>query len=405
MPRSQFSPRQTAVLLAILLLVCTLALIASCTPNQEAPPAPLPYADQLQQALEQALRAGQDEADLGISAAVLVPGYEPWIGVAGNSQSGVPLAGDMLFNMGSIAKSFEAALALQLAEEGVLNLDGPLSAWLPTLPRVDGRITIRQLLDHSSGLFNVFEHPDFPWVGPDVDYGRRWQMAEVFDRFVSDPYGPPGYVQHYASTNYLLLTAILEEAAGTSVPEQVQHRYFDILQLDASYMSMGDLPPGDHTLAHPWVDIDGDGRLEDLHGVPQTWIASLTHPVLYATPLDMARWMAALYHEKRILSAASLQQMLAVPTVTELDPEGARYGLGVVDYAPILGIPAIGHGGSSLGYSAAALYLPDRGVTLAWAVNTGESPQVLADDLMWATWSHLSEVILAHETATGQDNP
>lgn len=363
-------------------------------PTQSQNHTELPYAAELQIALDQALQEGQAEYSLGVSAAVIIPGYKPWVGVSGISHPSIPVTSDMLFNVGSVAKSFEAALALKLAEAGTLDLDQPLSNWLPANENIDGRITVRQLLNHSSGIFNVFEHPDFPWVGPQVDYERVWQFEEVLNQFVKEPYGPPGYVQYYSSTNYFLLTAILEQAGGAPVPLQVQQQFFEPLKLDNTFMSMGALPPAKYSVAHPWVDVDLDGDLEDLNGIPQTWIATLTHPVLYTTPLDMARWMQALYHEKRVLSEQSLEEMLTIPETTLRDPEGGRYGLGVVEFDELLGVPVIGHGGSSLGYSAAALYLPEDGITLAWSFNTGESPHPLAEGLMMNTWDNLSEVLL-----------
>jgi len=79
-------------------------------------------------------------------------------------------------------------------------------------------------------------------------------------------------------------------------------------------MSMGELPPEAFRVVHPWADVDRDGRLDDLDGVPQTWIARLTHPVLYTTPLDVARWMQALFQERRVLSERPLKEMLTVPS-------------------------------------------------------------------------------------------
>ena len=93
------------------------------------------------------LSTGSRNEFIGISAAVIAPGYQPWTGATGSSHPGAPITADMLFNMGSIAKTFEAALALQLAEEGALDLDRPISTWLPAYPRVDPRITPRQLLN------------------------------------------------------------------------------------------------------------------------------------------------------------------------------------------------------------------------------------------------------------------
>jgi CubicO group peptidase (beta-lactamase class C family) len=160
---------------------------------------------------------------------------------------------------------------------------------------------------------------------------------------------------------------------------------------------MGALPPGAYPVAHPWVDLDGDGVFEDLYGIPRYWIASLTHPLMFSTPSDLVRWTQALYHERTVLSDDSLEAMLTYPQTTLRDPDGVILGLGVVDYSELLGMPVIGHGGSSLGYSAAALYLPEYGVSVATLINTGESPVELANQLMSAAWTELSEVIKSNQ--------
>lgn len=384
--------------------ICTLALMgvlcafgtSSCrpTPLTEAPELPeLPYADRLQQAIEGVVQEVEAQFELGISAAVIAPGYRPWTGVSGTSHADVGITPDMLFDAGSVEKNLEAALVLKLVEEGLLALDDPVSQYLPAYPHVDGTITVRQLLDHTSGIFNVFEHPDFPWVGAGVDYSRSWELEEVFNTFVLEPYGPPGQVQHYSSTNYLLVTAIIEQVTGSSVPEEIDRRLLRPMALEYTYVSMGQQPPEAYAVAHPWVDVDGDSALEDLSGMPLTWKVTLTHPALFSTASDLAQWMHALYHEQTVLDPDSLKEMLAYPEVTRRDPEGGVYGLGVVDFTDRLGVPVLGHGGSSLGYSAAALYLPQSGTSVAWLINTGESPRELADRLMSHVWSSLLAVL------------
>lgn len=397
-----------------LTLIGALFVLAGCSITQEAGVAEqdlpeLPYASELQAALDGVLQPDPGYDQLGISAAVIVPGYKTWSGISGNSQPGVPLTTDMLFDAGSVEKNFQAALALKLAEEGWLSLDDPLSEYLPTYPNVDPRITVRQLLDHTSGIFNVFEHPDFPWVGSGVDYGRRWEMEEVFGAFVLEPYGPPGYAQHYSSTNYLLLTAILEDVGGAPVPDQIEQYFLKPLKLEHTFVSMGEWPPEEYSIAHPWVDLDLDGELDDFYGMPLTWKVTLTHPVLFSTPNDLARWMHALYHDRTALAPASLEQMLTVPETSLRDPDGALYGLGAVDYTDLLGVPVLGHGGSSLGYSAAAMYLPEFGISLAWMINTGESPPEMAGQLMGDTWSALIQALNKHQesirSTQAQDEP
>jgi D-alanyl-D-alanine carboxypeptidase len=222
----------------------------------------------------------------------------------------------------------------------------------------------------------------------------------VCDAFVLEPYGRPGAVQRYASTNYLLITAIIEKATGATAPALVTQLLLEPLGLEHSFISMGQPLPASLTAAHPWADMDGDGELEDLSGMPRTWIATSTHPVLFATPEDLARWTDALYHHRSVLSAPSMQKMLTYPETAQRDPEGGRYGLGVIDFSERFGMPVIGHGGSSPGYSAAALYLPEHGISLAWMINTGEGPSDLAGALMSRAWEALSEVLHRHLDST-----
>ena len=381
--------------LVLISVICYVG-ICSCRPitsHQESSSSELPFASELLGAINQVLPVKQNNYGLGISAAVAVPGYRTWTGVSGDSQPGTPINVDMIFDVGSIAKNFEAALTLKLVEGGTLSLDDPISSYLPAYPNVDGKITIRQLLNHTSGIFNVFEHPDFPWVGSGVDYSRNWRVEEVFSTFVLEPYGPPGYAQHYSSTNYLLLTAILEKVTGASVSSEIERYFLKPMELDHTFGSMSEPQPAKYSVAHPWVDIDRDGILEDLYGIPLTWKVTLTHPVIFSTASDLVRWMQALYHEHTVLAPGSLREMLTYPEVIRRDPEGGVYGLGTEDFTNILGVQVIGHGGSSLGYSAAALYLPKYGVSMAWLVNTGESPRELADKIMIDTWSSLYEVV------------
>jgi D-alanyl-D-alanine carboxypeptidase len=390
------------------LLLSAIFLIgsAACNMNNSQGQNGLPvlsFSNELQQAIDQVMLE-YAEYDLGISAAVSVPAYKTWKGASGFSQPGEPVTTDMLFDVGSIQKNFEAALAIKLVEDGELDLDDPVSKYLPNLANVDGEITLRQLLNHTSGIYNVFEHPDFPWVGAEVDYARQWRIEEVFSNFVLEPYGPPGYAQHYSSTNYLLVTAIIEEVSGSSVPEEMERYFLRPMKLEHTYISMGKPPPARYKVAHPWIDVDRDGVLDDLYGIPQTWKVSLTHPVIYTTAEDLVHWMQALYREGSVISPKSMEEMLTFPETELRDPGGGLYGLGVVNYEAVLGMPAIGHGGSALGYSAAALYLPEYGISVAWLINTGESPPELAGQMMGDTWLALSEALKRKLTTLERDD-
>jgi CubicO group peptidase (beta-lactamase class C family) len=216
------------------------------------------------------------------------------------------------------------------------------------------------------------------------------------DSFVLQPYGQPGSSQHYSSTNYLLLTAIIEKVTSASVPAEIDRRFLTPLRLTRTVTTKGEPLPAHLTAAHPWVDADEDGDLDDLAGTPVTWISTLSHPAMFTTPADLVRWIHALYHERSILSEGSLQEMLTYPEVAVPDPEGGRYGLGVVDFTRKMGMKAIGHAGSAMGYTAVALYLREYGISLAWMVNTGEGPHELAGTILGDTWLGFSRVLRKH---------
>jgi D-alanyl-D-alanine carboxypeptidase len=116
----------------------------------------LPFARDLQRVLDLSVRITNGT---GISAAVIVPGQGTWTGAAGRSEPSKAISPDMLFDIASIGKNFVAILVCQPAEEGRLSLDDPLSKWLPDYPDIDSSITIRQLLNHTSGVFDWVDHP------------------------------------------------------------------------------------------------------------------------------------------------------------------------------------------------------------------------------------------------------
>jgi D-alanyl-D-alanine carboxypeptidase len=110
------------------------------------------------------LQAARDSAlvatgTIGVSVAVIMPDGALWTGVSGLSHPGVPITADMLFDMGSTGKNIMAALVLDLVDDSLISLDDPIKDHLRPFPNVDGGITIRQLLNHTSGLYMWVELP------------------------------------------------------------------------------------------------------------------------------------------------------------------------------------------------------------------------------------------------------
>lgn len=128
--------------------------------------------------------------------------------------------------IGSITKTFTATVVLQLVDEHKLGLDDPVSTYLPAVPN-GSNITVRQLLNMTSGLFNYTEDDGFNQMW-DAQPGWVWADAELLAAaFAHPPYFPPGKGFHYSNTNYELLGMIAAKLGGAPLAELMKHRIFD----------------------------------------------------------------------------------------------------------------------------------------------------------------------------------
>lgn len=301
---------------------------------------------------------------VGISAAVAMPDSGRWKGATGISGETTALEPDMLQGIGSITKTFVATLVLELAEEGKLSLDDSLHRWLPAYANVDSTATIRQLLAHTSGIFNYLENPA---VNDSLvkDLGRIWTPEEIVTNFVLPRDFAPGNGWHYSNTGYVLLGMIAERATGNPVETELRSRLLDPLHLAHTFFPEAEELQGD--VAAPWSDVTGDGLPDDISLLSRRGIhsAAWTAGAMFSTPEDLVTWGRALYGGG-VLAPASLQQMLSFRTLSFGLSNG--YGLGVMRFR-VNGRNVYGHGGNVLGYSSIMLYSPTDSITVALIVN------------------------------------
>ena len=162
----------------------------------------------------------------GISASILFADGSIWRGAAGLADVAAKrkVTDDTAFPVASVSKTFTAALILDLVEDGLLDLDATVRSYLPTLG-ISRKITVRQLLDHTSGLRDFYFHPR-------IDKALLTRPARVWDAarsltYVGKPYAKPGTSWHYSNTNYLVLGLVAEAVGGGSVAEQLRTRFLD----------------------------------------------------------------------------------------------------------------------------------------------------------------------------------
>ena len=308
----------------------------------------------------------------GISAAILFADGSLWQGTAGLADVAArrPVTSETAFSVASVSKTFTSALILALVEDGRLGLDSSAKSYLKTLP-ISPKITIRQLLDHTSGLRDFY-------YGPGVDHAllskpaRVWTAARSLS-YLRKPFAKPGTSWHYSNTNYLVLGMIAEAVGGAPVADQLRDRFFRPLGLDRTFYQAVDKPAG--PLAHgyrftgtatalPAIDLsDGTGVVPFTSVVTSAGAAGS----IATTARDLATWAQALYGGD-LLEPASREAMVADILRTARYKPTVAYGLGVQE-VQVAGHRALGHSGRFLGTRAAVRWLPDDRMALAVLTN------------------------------------
>ena len=296
----------------------------------------------------------------GLSAAIHFSDGNVWTGVSGISGANEPLDSTYAFGIASISKTVTAAAILQMADEQLLNLDDSLHEWLDTFPFINPNITIRQLLRHQSGIYDVVAAPNFQNVLYQ-DQDSIWQLADVVKTFIQAPYFQPGASWRYSNTNFILLGMIVEKVSGMPYYEVFRERFMDNFGLASFAMEPFETSP--NPIAHAWIDLNGDGIVDDAHETLSNWESfdAATGPAgsYYATPTDLSLWIWKMMRGDLVSTNIWQQAVTTVPTTFQ---GNTRYGLGLMQRT-FVGKQAYGHGGDS-GYSGSAWYFPSLDISI-----------------------------------------
>ncbi|WP_329049316.1 beta-lactamase family protein [Amycolatopsis sp. NBC_01488] len=269
----------------------------------------------------------------------------------GDVTTGKPFPRNGSFRAGSVTKSFVATVVLQLAGEGRVQLDAPVERYLPGL-LPDHRITVRQLLQHTSGLYEYLR--DFDLTDPEALRHRGAEPAELVAMAVRHPaLFPPGTHWSYSNTNYIVAGMIAERVTGHELGEEITRRITRPLGLADTYLPRrGDERlPAPHAVGYTAIG----GKLVDFSDFDATiaWAAG----GLVSTPADLDRFYGALLGGK-LLHPAQLAEMRRTVPAAELGIPGAAYGLGLGSIPLSCGL-FWGHEGGILGFTNLAGAGPD----------------------------------------------
>ncbi|MEV7418966.1 serine hydrolase domain-containing protein [Streptomyces sp. NPDC089919] len=277
----------------------------------------------------------------------------------GDLATGAAVPRDGQVRVGSNTKTFTAVLVLQLVAEHKVRLDAPVEEYLPGLvrgKRIDGRrITVRQLLQHTSGLPNYTEYDLQP---------RYYEPRELVDiALAHEGHFRPGTKWEYSNTNYVLAGLIVQKVTGRPYAREVEDRIIRPLGLRHTYFPA----PGDTGIREPhphgYHQESAAGPRQDVTELDPSW--GWAAGQLVSTGSDLNRFFAALLGG-RLLAPPQLAQMRTTVPAEQVFGPRARYGLGIVSRPLSCGGVYWGHGGSIPGYETRGGVTADgRAVTVA----------------------------------------
>ncbi|WP_328993971.1 beta-lactamase family protein [Kribbella sp. NBC_01245] len=306
-----------------------------------------------------------------------------WRGASGVAELGTakPVDPAGSFRIGSVTKTFTATVVLQLAGEGMLSLDDKLDRWLPgVVPAGDG-ITLRQLLNHTSGLYNyTADLPDaagivrerFVHWDPSRAVGMATERGPSFE---------PGATRSYSNTNYILLGLVIEAATGRTYDTEVHDRILSPLDLQQTFVPGDDVTlPEPH--AHGYLAVDG--VLVDMaeFNPSQAWAAG----EIVSTAADLNRFYAALLTGELLRP----EELRALQTTVPTDEAFHLGGLGISR----LNLPNLvvwGHSGGIFGYRTWSYHSADatRQATVSLSTTDAAAPETY--DLLVSVFDSASQ--------------
>jgi CubicO group peptidase (beta-lactamase class C family) len=278
----------------------------------------------------------------------------------------IPDSPEVKFRIGSMTKQFTAALVLLEQEDGKLSVDDSIRKYLPDSPATWDKITIADLLHHTSGI-------------PDFIFDKRffeWRMvshtpAEVMELFKDKPLNfAPGTQWEYSNSNYTLLGMILEKVTGRRYVDLLQERILTPLGMKDSGLDNDDLILPERAEGY----VPGPKGIVPVRS--QSMSVGWAVGSMYSTTADLLKWERDLFGG-RVLSASSLKQMTT--------PGKGDYGDGVFVNSRD-GMEVVEHGGSIDGFNSYMMYVPARDIAVIVLSNvSGDAPDKMAPKLLDVT--------------------
>ncbi len=347
------------------------AFVGPAQAASDAPPAGVAGHRATQRAMDAAVKAGIP----GVTAQARdSDGVWKSASGVGDLTSGVPRGKDDKFRVGSITKTFVATVLLQMEAEGRLSLDDTVERRLPGLVRGNGndggKITVRQLLNHTSGLFDYLA---------DEEYSKTYMQGDGYLRHRYDTLPPekhvkvalshkllfePGDKHSYSNTNYILAGLIVEKVGGRSYEDEVRDRIITPLGLKNTSNPGNSIHlPRPSSRGYSKLFRSAPDRIDDITEMngSQGWADG----DIISTAGDLNRFYSALLRGKLLPP----KQLKAMKTIAAPGASSKSYGLGLQRFETSCGTTLWGHGGGMVGWLSMAVTTEDGRHQLAYNYN------------------------------------
>jgi D-alanyl-D-alanine carboxypeptidase len=341
----------------------------------------------------------QTVADGTIPGAVLsvsIAGQTPLNAASGVAarKTGQPMQPATQVRIASISKVFTAVVILQLVEEGKISFDTPVATWFPDLLPNGDKITVYNLLSHTSGLYDYLEDRNFVnRAYKQID--RSWAPRELVEYATQFPArfrpGAKG-AWDYSSTNYVLLGMIAEQVTGTTLGQEMQRRIFEPLGLTQTFFTPEQAVQGEQ--AH------GYSNAIDQTNAPMSIVFATANIV--STADNVRRFTEGLFEGRLLKPETQALMQTFIGGKGQYNMPKLEYGLGLMrNQLPVGPGPdgkprpaeittVMGHIGGFGGFRAAVWFAPADGITIAMGVNQAATdPNKLATRVFDAILTHL----------------
>jgi CubicO group peptidase (beta-lactamase class C family) len=271
-----------------------------------------------------------------------------------------PITPETKFRIGSVTKQFTAAALLQLVEQGKVKLDDDIHVYLPAYNSQGRKISVRRLLDHTSGIKGYTEMPIFEAIG-----ARSLPRDTLVKLFSKEPFDfEPGEEQIYNNSAFFLAGLIIEKASGMPYEQYVQKNLFEKAGMgDSYYCSERVIHKGKVT----GYDADSAGFVQKTP-ISHQWPYAAGS--LCSSPRDLVKWNTALHRDGKILGAEAYKEMVTPGALNDGTVIG--YGKGIAVY-PRLGHKTLHHGGGIPGYLTMNIYFPDDSLSVVVIFNSAKT--------------------------------